>query len=146
MNMRARLVETDFDIPALLAAVADPACGAQALFLGTVRNRNDGREVLAIDYSAYRSMAENVLARIVTDLESGEPGLRMALEHRLGRITVGGASIAIVAASPRRDAALDAVRRALQRVKTEAPIWKHEIYADGSRSWREQEPLVPTAP
>lgn len=150
MNVRTGLVELPLDIAAMLAAVADPACGAQAIFVGTVRDRNDpdgGREVVAIDYSAYESMAEEVLERIATDLEAAAPGLRVALLHRLGKLAVGEASIAIVAASPRRDAALAAVREALERVKSEAPIWKREIYADGGTAWREVAPLVePPAP
>lgn len=144
--MRLRLVEQPLDVPALLAAVADPACGAQAVFLGTVRDHNDpqdGREVVAIEYSAYARMAEEVLERIATDLEAAAPGLRLALCHRIGRLAVGEASIAIVAASPRREAALGAIREALERVKSEAPIWKREIYADGGVRWREDEPLTP---
>jgi molybdopterin synthase catalytic subunit len=143
--VRGGLVRDPLDIAAMLAAVADPSCGAQAVFVGTVRNSNAGREVVAIDYSAYESMAERVLAGIVAALEAAEPGLRLALAHRLGELAAGEASIAIVAASPRRDAALGAVRTALERVKSEAPIWKHEIYADGSASWREEEPLAPAA-
>jgi molybdopterin synthase catalytic subunit len=144
--VRLRLVEQPLDVPALLAAVADPACGAQAVFLGTVRDHNDpqdGREVVAIEYSAYARMAEEVLERIATDLEAAAPGLRLALCHRIGRLAVGEASIAIVAASPRREAALGAIREALERVKSEAPIWKREIYADGGVRWREDEPLTP---
>jgi molybdopterin synthase catalytic subunit len=144
--VRFRLVEQPLDVSALLAAVAEPSCGAQAVFLGTVRDHTDpqdGREVVAIEYSAYASMAERVLERIATELEAAAPGLRVALQHRLGKLAVGEASIAIVAASPRREAALGAVREALERVKAEAPIWKREIYADGGVRWREDEPLAP---
>jgi molybdopterin synthase catalytic subunit len=147
--MRTRLVELPLDLPAMLAEVADPACGAQAVFIGTVRNRNapeDGREVVAIEYSAYAAMAEKVLGRIASELEAEAPGLRVALCHRLGRLAVGEASIAIVAASPRRDVALAAIRTALERVKSEAPIWKREHFADGGARWREEEPLAAGAP
>ncbi len=143
--MSSGLVDRPLDLAALLATIADPACGAQAVFAGTVRNRNDGREVVAIDYSAYTTMAASVLERISTELEAAQPGLRVAIVHRLGRLAVGEASIVIAATSPRRDAALNAIRAALERVKTEAPIWKLEIYADGESSWREIEPLGPTA-
>ena len=101
-----RLTREPIDLAPLIAAVADPECGAQAIFIGTVRDRNDGREVIAIDYSAYATMAERVLERIAVDLEASAPGLRVALCHRLGKLAVGEASIAIVATSPRRDAAL----------------------------------------
>ena len=69
--------------------------------------------------------------------------LAVRIVHRLGALAVGEASIAIAAASPRRDAAFHAARRALERVKAEAPIWKLERYADGGSTWREEEPLAP---
>lgn len=140
---RSLLVREALELVPLLAVVADPACGAQAVFLGTVRNVTEGREVVAIDYSAYAPMAERVLERIAAELEARAPGLRVALRHRIGRVAAGEAAIAIVAASPRRDAALSAVRTALERVKSEAPIWKRELYADGAAAWREHESLVP---
>ena len=142
MAERTGLTRETIDLGPLFAAVADPTCGAQAVFLGTVRNHHAGRAVAAIDYSAYVVMAERALERIMAELEASAPGLRMALWHRVGRLAVGEASIAIVAASPRRDAALDAVRIALERVKTEVPIWKRELYADGEAAWLEIEPLV----
>ncbi|MEO7973200.1 MAG: molybdenum cofactor biosynthesis protein MoaE [Thermoanaerobaculia bacterium] len=138
---RPSLTREVLDLAPLLAEVADPACGAQAVFLGTVRDAHEGRAVVAIDYSAYTSMAESVLERIAAELTAELPGLRLALRHRLGRLEVGEAAIAIVAASPRRDAALTAIRTALERVKSEVPIWKREIYGDGGSRWREDEPL-----
>ena len=139
----ARLTVDPLSIEALAAEVASPSCGARALFVGTVRDENDGREVVAIDYSAYSAMAEAVLERIVAELEAAAPGLRIALRHRLGRVAVGETSIVIAAASPRRDAAFAAVRQALERVKSEAPIWKRELYSEGDAAWREVEPLRP---
>ncbi|GMU67514.1 MAG: molybdopterin biosynthesis protein MoeE [Acidobacteriota bacterium] len=141
-----RLVREPIDAAALLARVAGRGRGATVLFLGTVRDRDPkaaGREVVAIDYSAYEPMAERVLEAIERDLGAEHDGLTVALVHRLGTLDVGDASIAIAAASPRRDAAFAAARNALERVKREAPIWKLERYADGSSSWREEEALNP---
>lgn len=129
----------------MLSAVAALDCGAMAAFVGTVRNHHEGREVVAIDYSAYESMAAKTLEQIAAELAAATPELRVLLCHRLGRLAVGEASIAIVAASPRRDAALGAIRTALERVKSEAPIWKREIYADGTERWREEEALAAPA-
>jgi len=126
----------------LLADVASAARGATVLFLGTVRDRHEGREVIGIEYSAYEAMAERVLARIEAELAAEAPELTVRIVHRLGALAVGEASIPIAAASPRRDAAFGAARRALERVKAEAPIWKRERYADGSAEWREVEPLA----
>jgi molybdopterin synthase catalytic subunit len=138
---RARLTRAPIDPAAALAVVAAPSAGATVLFLGTVRDRHDGRAVVAIDYSGYESMAERLLARIEAELEAATPGLRVAIVHRLGALAVGDASIAIAASSPRRAAAQEAAKTALERVKREAPIWKRERYADGTEAWREEEPL-----
>ena len=143
MNVRSGLTTSPLDVAGMLSAVAAPDCGAMAVFVGTVRNHHEGREVVAIDYSAYEAMAAKTLEQIAAELAEATPGLRLLLRHRLGRIAVGEASIAIVAASARREAALTAIRTALERVKSEAPIWKLEIYADGSERWREEEPLAP---
>lgn len=140
-----RLVREPIDAAALVARVAGRGRGAAVLFLGTVRDRNPkaaGREVVSIDYSAYEPMAERVLEAIERELEAAHEGLAVALVHRLGELVVGEASIAIAAASPRRDAAFDTARAALERVKREAPIWKLERYTDGSSSWREEEALT----
>lgn len=141
--MRSGLTTSPLDVAGMLSAVAAPDCGAMAVFVGTVRNHHEGREVVAIEYSAYEAMAARTLEQIAAELAEATPGLRLLLRHRLGRIAVGEASIAIVAASARREAALTAIRTALERVKSEAPIWKLEIYADGSERWREEEPLAP---
>lgn len=136
------LTREPLDAGALLAAVAAPGCGAQALFVGTVRDQHAGREVRGIDYSAYERMAAEVLAAIERELVAGTPGLQLRIVHRLGELAAGEASIVIAAAAPHREAAFAACRSALERVKSEAPIWKRERYADGSAAWREEERLV----
>ena len=137
------LVRAPLDAAALAAEVGAAARGATVLFVGTVRNAHGGRSVAGIDYSAYEPMAEATLARIERELAAEHPGLAVRIVHRLGRLAAGEASIAIAAAAPRRDAAFEAARRALERVKREAPIWKLERYADGGQAWREEEPLRP---
>ena len=137
-----RLHERPLDPAALLAAVGGPGRGATALFVGTVRNEHLGRAVSGIDYAAYAPMAERALERIERELAAAHAGLALRIEHRLGPLAVGEASIAIAASAPRRDAAFAAARAALERVKREAPIWKRERYADGGASWREEEPLA----
>jgi molybdopterin synthase catalytic subunit len=135
------LSDRPLDVAAALAAVTGSGRGAAVLFVGTVRDRHEGREVVGIDYSAYEGMAAAVLDRIVAELEAGTEGLSLAIEHRIGSLSVGDASLVIAAAAPRRDAAFAAARRALERVKREVPVWKLERYADGSRRWRTEEAL-----
>ena len=137
------LTDAPIDPEPLLAEVAAATRGATVLFLGTVRDHHAGRAVVGIDYSSYAAMAEKVLAAIERDLAAEHDDVAVRIVHRLGALAAGEASIAIAAASPRRDAAFAAARRALERVKHEAPIWKLERYADGSTGWREEEPLAP---
>lgn len=139
-----RVVDASIDPALLLAEVASATRGAVVLFVGTVRDRHDGRAVAGIRYDAYRPMAERVLAAIAADLEDEHGGLACAIVHRIGELGVGDASIAIACASARREAAFAASRRALERVKREAPIWKLERYHDGDAAWRQEEPLTGT--
>jgi molybdopterin synthase catalytic subunit len=136
------LTRAPLDAAAIAAEVAGPGRGAAVVFLGTVRDRHASREVAGIDYSAYEPMAEATLAAIERELAAEHDGLALRIVHRLGELAVGEASLAIAAAAPRRDAAFAAARRALERVKREAPIWKRERYADGTAAWREEEPLA----
>jgi len=140
---RADLTDDPIDTDAVVATVAGPGRGAVLTFLGTVRDSHAGRGVEKLTYSAYRTMALEGLERIVADLEAASPGLRAAIVHRLGEVPVGEASVVIAVASPHRAAAYEANRTALERLKTEIPIWKREHYTEGPPVWREEEPLVP---
>jgi len=136
------LVHRPIDVDALHHQALAPDCGAVVSFLGTVRADLDGRSVNGIHYSAYSSMAEARLARIEAELRQEHKGLQLHIVHRLGELEVGEVSIAIVAASPHREAAYTACREALERVKREVPIWKRERYADGAAAWREEHALA----
>lgn len=133
--MRASIVTHALDIGALLREVADARRGATALFVGTVRSENEGREVIGMEYSAYESMAEREMSAVLSEAEAMNEGVFLVAEHRIGRLEVGEASIAIAAAHAHRGRALDALRYAIDEIKKRAPIWKREIYADGSESW-----------
>ena len=139
---RAALVDEAIDIDSLTKSAAHRSCGAVLLFVGNVRDRHQGRTVERITYDAYRPMALKTLEAIAADLEAADPEMRIRITHRLGEIPVGEASVAIAVASLHRQAAYDANRRALERLKREVPIWKQEHYADGQGVWREEEPLT----
>lgn len=140
---QADLVDAPIDVDRVVAGVSGPGRGAVLVFLGTVRDSHRGRRVEKLTYSAYRTMAVESLRRIVADLEASAPGLRAAIVHRLGEVPVGEPSVVIAVASPHRAAAYEASRTALERLKTEVPIWKREHYTEGPPVWREEEPLVP---
>ncbi|MDQ6887770.1 MAG: molybdenum cofactor biosynthesis protein MoaE [Gemmatimonadota bacterium] len=123
---------------ALLAEVGTSANGALILFVGTVRDVNDGRAVIGIEYSAYTEMAERELASIVAETAERFGTADIVVEHRLGALALGDASVAIAIGHPRRAAAYDASRHLLEELKRRLPVWKREGYADGSRGWVNQ--------
>jgi molybdopterin synthase catalytic subunit len=135
MSILTRIVRRPIDVVALLAEVQDTANGATVLFLGHVRDMNDGRPVTGIEYSAYGEMAERELAAIASECASAFGIAHLAIEHRLGTLALGDASIAIVVAHPHRAAAYEASRFVIEEVKRRLPIWKREGYVDGSSEW-----------
>jgi len=129
------LVEQPIDVAALLAKVARHANGAAVLFIGTVREVNDGRSVSGMEYTAYRGMAERELADIAREARERFASDDIAIEHRLGTLDLGDASVAIAVAHPHRAAAYDASRYIIEELKKRVPIWKLEHYVDGTREW-----------
>ncbi len=135
-DVRHVAVVTDpIDVVALLAAVAAPSSGATSLFLGTVREVNDGRAVTGIDYEAYQPMAESELRAIARETCADTAGLLVAVEHRVGTLLVGDVSVAIAVSHAHRAPALDGARRIIESLKQRVPIWKQEHYVDGDRAW-----------
>jgi molybdopterin synthase catalytic subunit len=130
----AYLTYEPIDSGVLLSMVQSPERGGVASFLGTVRNHHAGREVLRLEYSAYAPMAEAVCARIISEAESRWEA-RVALRHRIGRLEIGDIAVAIAAGSAHRDDAFLACRYLIEEVKRRVPIWKREVYADGSIEW-----------
>ena len=118
----------------VLRLVGREADGAITLFLGTVRNTNDGRPVTGMRYEAYVEMAEEVLRAIVYEAEQ-QSGGRVAAVHRIGELAVGEVSVAIAASTPHRAQSFDACRYVIEEIKKRLPVWKHEHYADGQARW-----------
>lgn len=133
--MRAALVTAPIDPAALLDEVASPRNGAAVLFLGTVREVNEGRPVEALDYAAYEAMAQSELERIAEEASRTFAVDALAVEHRIGLLQLGEVSVAIAAAHPHRAEAFDACRWIIEAIKARVPIWKREHYADGERAW-----------
>ena len=133
--MYSAIIDTPIDVAQLLARVSGDGNGAIVLFLGTVRDVNDGRNVTGIEYSAYRSMAERELASIVEEAAALGDSNDIAVEHRLGELAIGECSVAIAAAHPHRGRAFEAARYVIEEIKKRVPIWKREQYVDGTREW-----------
>lgn len=133
--MRAAIVRTPLDPTSLLAEVASVANGASILFVGTVRRVNDGRAVSGIEYAAYEGMAARELESIVSEAASRFGTHAIVVEHRIGRLGLGEASVVIAVGHPHRAAAYEASRFVIEELKRRVPIWKREEYVDGTREW-----------
>jgi molybdopterin synthase catalytic subunit len=128
------LTDAPIDVAALLQE-ARSGDGALCLFVGVVRDHNEGRPTVAIQYEAYGPMAESEMGRIADALLREFPDVRVRMKHRVGRLSVGEPSVAIAAVSPHRAEAFAACRTAIDRVKATVPIWKKEFHPDGSSDW-----------
>jgi molybdopterin synthase catalytic subunit len=128
------ITEGEIEPRAVEALVAGPDAGAIVTFIGTVRDNARGRNVTALDYEAYPSAAEKMLARVGAEVADQWPEVRIAITHRTGHLLPGEASVVIASASPHRENAYAASAFAIARIKEIVPIWKKEWYDDGS-SW-----------
>jgi molybdopterin synthase catalytic subunit len=126
-------------VTALLRTVADPTVGGTVVFCGTVRAAPEDGPVVAIEYSAYDQMAETELSRIVAEVAERWGSASVALQHRLGRVSVGEASIVIAVAAPHRAEAFEVCRYVIDEVKLRVPIWKKEFLDHGEERWRSNE-------
>ena len=128
------VVKSRLDAAALCRAVSSPKHGAVASFIGTVRSPHAGRVVRAVTYDCFTPLAEKELARIAAAARRRWP-VRVAVAHRVGRLKVGEASVAIAAGSAHRAQAYDACRFVIEEIKRTLPVWKKEHYARGSGRW-----------
>ena len=131
----ARLTSEPIDVATLIRDVTTDDRGAVSLFLGTVRNSNEGRAVDGIDYSAYDAMAVAEMNRIADEATQRFEGVAVLLTHRTGTLHVGDVSVAIACAHAHRRPALDANRYVIEQLKQRVPIWKREHYLDGTSEW-----------
>lgn len=129
-----RVTNDPIDLQELVDYVGDPEAGAIATFIGTTRNNNEGRRVIALDYDGYAEMAEKELARIGEDAKTKWPICRMAIVHRLGPVQITEASVIIAVSAGHRDAAFAACRFAIEEIKKTVPIWKKEVF-EGGEVW-----------
>jgi molybdopterin synthase catalytic subunit len=132
---RSAIVTAPIDESRILEEVRSESRGAISLFIGTVRDVNEGRDVNAIEYSAYTAMAEEELQRIVSEAEDRFGSVHIVVEHRIGLLDVGDTSVAIAAAHAHRRPAIECATYVIEEIKKRLPIWKMEHYSDGAREW-----------
>jgi molybdopterin synthase catalytic subunit len=135
MTPSARLVREPIDVAALVGEVTRPAHGAILLFLGVVRDVNDGRTVTGIEYTAYEAMASRELQAIASEAAQRFGSNDVTIVHRLGELSLEEASVGIAVAHAHRDQAYALSRWTIEELKRRVPIWKREHYVDGTREW-----------
>ena len=118
------------------ALADDPGNGAVVVMSGMVRNKTDGKPVVALEYQAYEPMALRVFQQIAAEIRKTWPDVsRVAIHHRTGRLQIGEISVLVAVGCPHRAEAFEACRYAIDTLKHQAPIWKKEHWSDGSSSW-----------
>jgi molybdopterin synthase catalytic subunit len=128
--------ERNFDAGAELALLADTAAGGVASFIGMVRSaEGPGRRVVAMTLEHYPGMTEAALGRIVDEAQARWTLTGCSVIHRIGRLLPGENIVFVASASPHREAALKATAFLIDWLKTSAPFWKAEEFADGGREW-----------
>jgi MoaE-MoaD fusion protein len=126
-NVHARVTDEPLSLETLSRLVSRPAAGAIVCFQGTTR------DVHRLEYEAYREMAEERIAVILAECAERHGLEAAAAEHRVGSVPLGEASVVVAASAAHREAAFAAAREAIDRIKAEAPIWKREVDASGTR-------------
>lgn len=127
--------DAPLSVDEVLAAVADPACGGTALFVGTVREHDGGRGVSGLGYSAHPSVVDE-LRTVSEEVAAAHPEVRaLAAVHRVGDLAVGDLAVVVGVSCAHRGDALVACRALIDELKSRVPIWKHQLFADGTDEW-----------
>ena len=136
---RCRISSEPLSWQEVVDAVSGPGQGGLVVFCGNVRDHNQGKDVVRLDYEAYDEMAVRAMDQIAGRIESEYPGARIAITHRTGTLQIGETAVLVAASAPHRAEAFAACRAAIEALKQEVPIWKKEYSADGAE-WLGQGP------
>ncbi|UQZ83175.1 Molybdopterin synthase catalytic subunit [Paenibacillus konkukensis] len=133
-----QLIEITYEpisVEQVTAKVLHPNHGAALTFTGTTREWTHGKRTSLLEYEAYEPMAIKTMEQIAREISERWEGALCAITHRLGKVDIGEISVVIAVSAPHRDAAYEASRHAIERLKQIVPIWKKEIWEDGSE-WK----------
>jgi molybdopterin synthase catalytic subunit len=126
------ITERPIDVTPILRDIATPSTGGLDVFIGTVRDTNEGKAVASVEYTAYVPMAEELMRRIEEEIHARWPVENVALLHRIGLLRVGDISVLTAVGAPHRAASFEACRYAIERLKADVPIWKKEFAPEQS--------------
>ncbi|MBW4623072.1 MAG: molybdenum cofactor biosynthesis protein MoaE [Cyanosarcina radialis HA8281-LM2] len=133
---RLAIVFAPLSLEEVYALADEPGNGAVVVMSGMVRDRTDGKPVVALEYQAYEPMALQIFQQIAAEIDRRWPDVnRVVIHHRIGRLSIGEISVLIAVGCPHRSEAFEACRYAIDTLKHNAPIWKKEHWEDGSSSW-----------
>jgi molybdopterin synthase catalytic subunit len=130
----AELRSGPLSVDELRAAVSDPGAGGIALFVGAIRDSDRGREVTRLCYSAHPTAAAE-LRRVAEKVAADFDVRALAVVHRVGDLEIGDLAVVVAVACAHRGEAFEACRALIDRLKHEVPIWKHQLFSDGSSEW-----------
>ena len=132
--VHARVGAEPIDVAALERAVQDRHSGAVTSFVGIVREHDGGRDVASLDYEAHPD-AERILREVAEEVAAAHGIVKAAVEHRIGHLEIGDAALVAAVSAAHRVAAFAAIEALVEAVKARTPIWKHQVYTDGSSDW-----------
>lgn len=133
--VRAQLSELPIELADHEALVGHRAAGAVVGFVGAVRDHDGGRVVTRLEYSAHPT-AQQILAQVAADVARMSEGVRaIAVSHRIGPLNIGDAALVAAVAADHRRAAFETCALLVDTVKERLPVWKHQLFADGSDEW-----------
>ena len=126
--------DTPLDVAEVLDAIADPAAGGVDVFVGTVRDHDNEQGVTGLEYSAHPTAMQR-LVEVAEKIAASYDVLALAAVHRVGPLAIGDAAVVVATAAAHRGEAFDASRALIDELKATVPIWKHQLFADGTDEW-----------
>lgn len=117
--------------------VASDSAGGISIFIGTTRDTFEDKTVVRLEYEAYEDMAYKELAKLCKEIRNKWDVIHICIMHRLGVVPLGESSVIIAISSAHRRQCLESVDYCITNLKAYIPIWKKEIYTDGTNQWRE---------
>lgn len=126
--------DSQLSVDEVLNAVRDPAAGGLVFFVGAVRNHDDDRGVQTLEYEAHPT-AVDALRIVAANVASAHDVIALAAVHRVGQLAIGDAAVVVAASAAHRAEAFEAARALIDQLKAEVPIWKKQLYEDGTTDW-----------
>lgn len=132
--MRADVTTELISIAALTALVTDEQCGAVVTFTGDVRNHDGGKEVLSLTYEIHPTAGDQITVIAQTVIDNSDV-VKVAVSHRYGEIPIGETAFAVAVSAVHREKAFETCSALVNEIKAKLPIWKHQIFSDGTDEW-----------